>query len=170
MVQVVSRRPLTAEAQVRSRISPCGICGGQSGTATGFFPEYFGFPLSVSFHRCSITWKNKKKLIIFIFIFITRLHNKPQGRGTSVASAAGPSTTKKNPYVTFKSSGNSIFNSEWGRMWNRPWPIFRYPSRICLETLRKIKTLPTVCLWDEIGTHDLVHIRSRNTITLLLRL
>jgi hypothetical protein len=25
-----------------------------------FFPEYFGFPLSVSFHQCSITWKNKK--------------------------------------------------------------------------------------------------------------
>jgi hypothetical protein len=24
------------------------------------FPEYFGFPLSVSFHRCSITWKNEE--------------------------------------------------------------------------------------------------------------
>jgi hypothetical protein len=36
------------------------------------FPECFGFPLSLSFHRCSITWKNeKKKLIIFLFIFIT---------------------------------------------------------------------------------------------------
>jgi hypothetical protein len=23
-----------------------------------FFPEYFGFPLSISFHRCSIIWKN----------------------------------------------------------------------------------------------------------------
>jgi hypothetical protein len=26
-----------------------------------FFPEYFGFPLSISFHRCSVTWKNLKK-------------------------------------------------------------------------------------------------------------
>jgi hypothetical protein len=26
-----------------------------------FFPEYFGFPLSVSFNRCSITWKTKNK-------------------------------------------------------------------------------------------------------------
>jgi hypothetical protein len=26
-----------------------------------FPPEYFGFPLSISFHRCSITRKNKKK-------------------------------------------------------------------------------------------------------------
>jgi hypothetical protein len=30
MAQVVSRRPLTAEAEarVRARFSPCGICGG----------------------------------------------------------------------------------------------------------------------------------------------
>ena len=38
MTQAVSRRPLTAEARVRSRVIPCGICGGQSGTGTGFFP------------------------------------------------------------------------------------------------------------------------------------
>jgi hypothetical protein len=49
-----------------------------------FFPEYFGFPLSISFHRCSIIPKNKKKTLI---IFIAGLHNKPQGCGASVASA-----------------------------------------------------------------------------------
>jgi hypothetical protein len=37
MDQAVSRRPLTVEAQVRVRVSPCRICGGQSGTGTGFF-------------------------------------------------------------------------------------------------------------------------------------
>jgi hypothetical protein len=36
MAQVVSRRPLTAEARVRARVNPCGICGGQSGTGTVF--------------------------------------------------------------------------------------------------------------------------------------
>jgi hypothetical protein len=37
MAQAVSRRLLTVEARVRSLVVPCGICGGQSGTGTGFF-------------------------------------------------------------------------------------------------------------------------------------
>jgi hypothetical protein len=36
VAQSVRRRPLTAEARVQSRVSPCRICGGQSGTGTGF--------------------------------------------------------------------------------------------------------------------------------------
>jgi hypothetical protein len=36
IAKAVSRQPLTAEARVRARVSPCGICGGQSGTGTGF--------------------------------------------------------------------------------------------------------------------------------------
>jgi hypothetical protein len=36
MAQVVSRRPLTAETRVRDQVCSCGICGGQSGTGTGF--------------------------------------------------------------------------------------------------------------------------------------
>jgi hypothetical protein len=44
MPQVVSRRPLTAEARVRARVNLCGICGGQSCTGTGFFPSFLVFP------------------------------------------------------------------------------------------------------------------------------
>jgi hypothetical protein len=41
MAQAVSRRPLTAEARVRSRVNPCEIFIGQSGSGTGFSPCQF---------------------------------------------------------------------------------------------------------------------------------
>jgi hypothetical protein len=39
MAQAVNRWSLTAEAWVRARFIPCGICGGQSGTGTGVSPS-----------------------------------------------------------------------------------------------------------------------------------
>ena len=42
MAQAVSRRPPTAEARVRSGVSPCGICDGQCGTWTGSPAKYVG--------------------------------------------------------------------------------------------------------------------------------
>jgi hypothetical protein len=93
MAQAVSRRPLTAEAWVRSRVIPCWICGGQSGTGTGFSPSTSVFPCQ--FHSIGASLLGKmKKLIIFVFIFITGMHNKPYGCGASVASAAGPFSIK----------------------------------------------------------------------------
>jgi hypothetical protein len=47
MAQVVSRRPLTAEALVRARVSPCGVCGGQSGTGTCFPPSSSVSPVNI---------------------------------------------------------------------------------------------------------------------------
>jgi hypothetical protein len=44
MAQAVSRQPLTAESRVRTRVNPCGICDGQSGTGTGFSPSSLVFP------------------------------------------------------------------------------------------------------------------------------
>jgi hypothetical protein len=77
MAQAVSGRSPTAEDRVRSRVSPCGICGGQSGTGTGFSLEYFGFLLLISFHRCSITCKNEKNWSPFSSSSSQGLHNKP---------------------------------------------------------------------------------------------
>jgi hypothetical protein len=45
MAQAVSLRSPTAEARVRSRVNPCGICGGKSGTGTGFSPGTSVLPL-----------------------------------------------------------------------------------------------------------------------------
>jgi hypothetical protein len=59
MAQVVSRRSLTAEAWVRARINPCGICGGQSGTGIGFSPSSSVFPCqyhSTVAHQSHIIW------------------------------------------------------------------------------------------------------------------
>jgi hypothetical protein len=88
MAQAVSRRPLTAVPRVRSRVSPCGICGGQSGTGIGFSPSTSVFPCQ--FHSTGAPLHEKT-----LIVFITGLHNKPQGCGASVASAAGPFTKKK---------------------------------------------------------------------------
>jgi hypothetical protein len=44
MSQAVSHQPLTAEARVRGRVNPCGICGGQSETGTGLSPSPLALP------------------------------------------------------------------------------------------------------------------------------
>jgi hypothetical protein len=47
MAQAVSRRPLTAETLFHSRVSPCGICGGQSGFGRGFLRVFRFFSVSI---------------------------------------------------------------------------------------------------------------------------
>jgi hypothetical protein len=103
MAQAVSCRPPTAEDRVRSRLSPCGVCGGQSGNGTGFSPSTSVFPCQ--FHSNGAPLLGKRQKIIIIAIYITGLHKKRQGCGASVASAAGPFTTKKNAILHHSDDG-----------------------------------------------------------------
>jgi hypothetical protein len=44
--EAIRHLPLTAESRVRSRIGPCDICGGQSGTGTVFSPSSSAVPFN----------------------------------------------------------------------------------------------------------------------------
>jgi hypothetical protein len=92
MAQAVSRLHLTTEARVRSRVSPCGICDGQSVTGSGFSPSTSGFPCRFHSTGASLKWKSRKKLIIFI----TRLHNKPSSLRCVRSICCGALDHKKN--------------------------------------------------------------------------
>jgi hypothetical protein len=115
MAQAVSRRPLTAETRLRSWVSPCGICGGQSGTGTGFFPSTSVFPCQFHSTDAPLHGKTKKKLIIFI----TGLHNKPQGCSACVVSAKGPFTTHTHTKQRLRIYGM------WHRLLWQKFTVFR---------------------------------------------
>jgi hypothetical protein len=93
MAQAVSRRPLTAEDRVRSRVGPCGICGGQSGTGIGVSPSTSVFPCQ--FHSITAPSSSQGCTISL------------QGCGVPEASAVGPFNNNKktgsgyNPVVRF---------------------------------------------------------------------
>jgi hypothetical protein len=95
MAQAVSRRPLTAEALVRSRVGRCGICGGQSGTGTGFSPSTSVLPYQFHSTGAPLKWKAEKLSSSSSQGCTISL----QGSGASVTSAAGPFNLKNSIFV-----------------------------------------------------------------------
>jgi hypothetical protein len=62
-----------------------------------FSPSTLVFPCQFHSTGAPLHGKTEKKHLLIIFI--TELHNKPEGCGASVASAAGKFTTKMYPSV-----------------------------------------------------------------------
>jgi hypothetical protein len=59
----ISRLPLAVEARVRSQFSSCEICGGQSGTETGFSPSTSIFPCQ--YHSKSVPYSSSSTCYCF---------------------------------------------------------------------------------------------------------
>jgi hypothetical protein len=77
-----------------------------------FPPSTSVFPCQFHSTGAALLGKGQK----IIIIFITGLHNKPQGCGASVASAAGPfSTTKKEEQLASLYSGRQDLSQGVGR-------------------------------------------------------
>jgi hypothetical protein len=89
VAKAVSRWPLTADARVRSRVSPYDFVVDKVALTEVLLRALRFSP--VSSIPLVLHYTEKRKKLIF---FITGLHNKPQGCGASVASAAGPFSTK----------------------------------------------------------------------------
>jgi hypothetical protein len=116
MAQVVSRRPLTAEARVRARVCPRRICAGQSGTGTGFSP-------SSSVSPCQ-----------YRSTAVVHTHTSPGGWTVGPLVAANqrrcvtPSTETKNNANRPPRKYNWVRSGEWGGQ-QEDSPLFNmYPG------------------------------------------
>ena len=68
MGQSIIRRPLTADEKIRSQVSPCGMCDGQSDIRSGFAPSNSVNLLTPNVNYSGRTAPLTSKVAFYIFI------------------------------------------------------------------------------------------------------
>jgi hypothetical protein len=107
-----------------------------------FFPRVLRFsPVNFIPPVLHYTEKCKEKLII-VFIFITGLHNKSQGCGASIASAAGPPKNEKLIIIALKKSYRMIFSHTYNCL-NRKYE--KLPHKFATKRTH-ISSSPVTCV------------------------
>jgi hypothetical protein len=87
-------RPFTTEPWIRVRVSPCGICGEQNGTVTGFTPSCSVFPsqypstVALHTHICPGEWTVGQLVAAVQRHILTPSVKYLQARQTSIASCS----------------------------------------------------------------------------------
>jgi len=109
MAQAVRRRPLTAEAQVRSQVSPCDIGGGRSGTRTGFSFSTLCFPCQ---YHCTNAASH-----LHLHVALTRWTKPGELSERNALSKLGKHWIEKNFHLVFK---GFILHKDINKAWNPP--------------------------------------------------
>jgi hypothetical protein len=138
VAQAVSRRPVTVETRVRDRGQSIWDLWWTEWHWDRFSSSTSVFPCQFNSTGAPLHGKTRKPTI-----FITGLHNKPQGCGASVASAAGSFTARKKsvslPYLELTVTAPRMWREccpihTVGQSCSRQAPV-RYLS-LCLNLLK----------------------------------
>jgi len=128
--------PLTAETRFQSCISPHTICGGQSGTDTGFF-QTTSDSLSVSYHQCSILIPSSTSLIHLAVCLTTGPKHLLK---TALHTVRSRDSSFKWEYLLLSLRSSSSFLRLLPRLPVTSIPLFIFPSitRCRRQFLRKM--------------------------------
>jgi hypothetical protein len=76
MGQAFSCLPLTTETWIQFYSIPCGICGGQSGTVTGFSLSAFGFHYQLRFHNTPYSFIHNRRYVMWAVYSVVQQRNE----------------------------------------------------------------------------------------------
>jgi hypothetical protein len=92
VAKALSRRPVIAEAWVRSQVSPCEICGGRTASGTGFSPSISVYAIVMLFlispGSCFPVPVSLHQFCILIFFLISSLSEGREGQACELSNKA----------------------------------------------------------------------------------